>query len=182
MKLSPFNASLLLVPGYVLGGIMAPFAGRVADKTGARGPASAGVLVSIISLGIFYLLLGTNTSTWVVIIGTMVNGVGSAFFYPANSSAVMANAEQEIYGVASGLLRTFANIGLTASIAVAMVGAASSIPRDQAFAIFLGTSSLSTTSSGAFMKGLHTAFVVSMAFLVVTFVLSLIRGKENRSR
>jgi len=61
-------------------------------------------------------------------------------------------------------------------------GAASSIPRDQAFAIFLGTSSESTTAAGAFMQGLHTAFVVSMAFLVVTIVLSLIRGKEDRSR
>ncbi|HYB06974.1 MAG TPA: MFS transporter, partial [Nitrososphaerales archaeon] len=43
--LSPWNASLLLIPGYILGGAIAPFAGRLSDRLGARVVASAGLLM-----------------------------------------------------------------------------------------------------------------------------------------
>jgi EmrB/QacA subfamily drug resistance transporter len=180
-KLSPFNASLLLVPGYALSAVFAPIGGRLADKRGARFPASLGLCVQAIGVSIYFLLTPTSPS-WLVIIGTVIAGTGSAFFFPANSSAVMANSEQEIFGVASGLLRTFANIGLTASIAVAIVAASSSISRSEAFKIFLGTDVLSSTSASAFVQGLHTAFAVSIAFVLIALVLSLIRGKEVRGQ
>ncbi|MEM3293474.1 MAG: MFS transporter, partial [Metallosphaera sp.] len=41
--LSPLNASLLLVPGYVVASSLGPFAGRLSDKIGARIPASIGI-------------------------------------------------------------------------------------------------------------------------------------------
>ncbi len=34
--LSPFAASLLLMPGYVAGGVLGPVGGRIADRVGAR--------------------------------------------------------------------------------------------------------------------------------------------------
>jgi MFS family permease len=180
-KLSPFNASLLLVPGYTLTGVFAPFGGRLADRRGARFPASLGLFVQAVGISVYFLLTLTSPS-WLVIVGTLVTGTGSAFFYPANSSAVMANSEQEIFGVASGLLRTFSNIGLTASIAIAIVAASASITRNQAFRIFLGTTSLSSASASAFVDGLHTAFLVSIGFIVIALFLSLIRGKEVRGQ
>jgi hypothetical protein len=140
-----------------------------------------GLFVQAVGISVYFLLTLTSPS-WLVIVGTLVTGTGSAFFYPANSSAVMANSEQEIFGVASGLLRTFSNIGLTASIAIAIVAASASITRNQAFRIFLGTTSLSSASASAFVDGLHTAFLVSIGFIVIALFLSLIRGKEVRGQ
>ena len=44
--LSPWNASLYLIPGYVLGGLIAPFAGRFSDRYGARVVASVGLVAT----------------------------------------------------------------------------------------------------------------------------------------
>lgn len=47
--LSPFNASLLLVPGYVFASMLGPITGRVADKIGARIPATVGIALMMIT-------------------------------------------------------------------------------------------------------------------------------------
>ena len=44
--LSPLNASLLLVPGYVAGSFLGPIMGRLSDKYGSR---------EIATMGIFFL-------------------------------------------------------------------------------------------------------------------------------
>ena len=41
--LSPLATSLLLVPGYTLSGVLSPWSGRLADRFGARVPASLGL-------------------------------------------------------------------------------------------------------------------------------------------
>ena len=60
-------------------------------------------------------------------------------FFPANNSAVMANARTGSFGSISGLLRTVQNIGLVGSYVLAISVAAASIPRQIAFEVFIGT-------------------------------------------
>ena len=179
--LSPFDASLLLVPGYVLGGVIAPFAGRLSDRLGARTPASIGLGLQIVAFGI-YSTLGTATPLAVVVVAALANGIGSGFFFPANNSAVMANAPQHQYGVASGLLRTFANVGMVASFAVALLAATLAIPRAYVFAIFLGVGQLKGPLAAAFVTGMHHALELAAVLIAVALVLSLLRGKEARGR
>src|SRR5437660_438719 len=109
--LSPIHASLLLVPGYVLGSVAGPYAGRLADRRGPVLPATAGLAVQVVALAIYAQLTNT-TGLWVVVLASIINGIGASFFFPANSSAVMKAAPPEAYGIASGMLRTFANIGM----------------------------------------------------------------------
>ena len=49
--LSPIHASLLLVPGYVLGSVVGPYAGRLADRRGPVLPATAGLAIQVVSPG-----------------------------------------------------------------------------------------------------------------------------------
>jgi len=51
--LSPIPASLLLVPGYVLGSVVGPYAGRLADRRGPVLPATAGLAIQVVSLAIY---------------------------------------------------------------------------------------------------------------------------------
>jgi len=178
--LSPFVASLLLTPGYVAGGFLGPFSGRLADRAGARLPASVGLGLQIVGV-VAYATLGLTTALWVVVVAAILNGCGSGFFFPANSSAVMANAPRHAYGVASGLLRTLANVGMVGSFAVALLAAAVAIPRAEAFAIFLGTTTLGAGLARAFVQGYHLALIVAIVPLSLALLLSILRGPELRA-
>jgi EmrB/QacA subfamily drug resistance transporter len=179
-EMTPWNAALLLIPGYVLGGAIAPFAGRLSDRMGARVIASIGLALQICGF-LVYSTLGLTTSTYVVVLGAVLNGAGSSSFFPANNSAVMASAPPKAYGVVSGLLRTFANIGMVCSFAVALLIASLSIPRQLAFQIFLGVGKIQGQLTSAFVDGMHVALAGSISVLLVALILSILRGKEART-
>ena len=178
--MSPWNAALLLIPGYILGGAVAPFSGRLSDRLGARVVASAGLAMQICGF-LVYSTLGLTTPTLVVVVGAILNGAGNASFFPANNSAIMASAPARAYGVVSGLLRTFSNIGMACSFAVALLIASLSIPRQVAFEIFLGVGKIQGQLASAFVDGMHFALAGSISVLLVALVLSILRGKEART-
>jgi EmrB/QacA subfamily drug resistance transporter len=178
--LSPIHASLLLVPGYVLGSVVGPYAGRLADRRGPVLPATAGLAIQVGGLAI-YAQLGMGTGLWVVAAASVINGIGASFFFPANSSAIMKAAPPEAFGIASGMLRTFANVGMVFSFAVAILIASRSISRGLAFAIFVGSTSLHGALAAAFTAGLHASFYALMGFMVLAAVLSGLRAGSIRT-
>jgi len=117
-----------------------------------------------------------TTPLWVVVVASVINGIGASFFFPANSSAVMKAAPPEAFGISSGMLRTFANIGMVFSFAVAILIASRSISRGLAFAIFVGSTSLHGALAVAFTSGLHAAFYASMGFMALAAALSALRA------
>ncbi len=174
--LSPIHASLLLVPGYVGGSVVGPFAGRLADKVGAVIPATVGLGIQVVAL-LLYAQLSLTSSLWLVVLASVVNGIGASGFFPANSSAVMKASPPQVFGISSGMLRTFSNIGMVFSFALAILIASRSIPKALAFAIFVGTTSLHGVVAAAFTTGLHSAFYAFMVFMVIAAVLSASRGR-----
>ncbi len=176
---SPFYASLLLVPGYVISGIIAPYMGRVSDKKGARVVATAGITLQLIGVAV-YLFLNLSSPIYVIILGSLIMGIGGAMFWPANSSAVMSHAEQSRLGIASGLSRLFSTMGMMGSFIVVFVVAAFSIPQAQAFEIFVGTSTISGAVANSFVTGMHFSFIAMIILLAIAGVISYARGKEDR--
>jgi EmrB/QacA subfamily drug resistance transporter len=178
--LTPLNASLLLVPGYVAGSFLGPVMGRLSDKYGSREIATAGIFFLAVAI-LIYLTMNATSPLYIVLFASAVSGLGTSMFFPANNSAVMANARAGSYGSISGLLRTVQNIGLVGSYVLSISVAAASIPRQVAFEVFIGTRSLSGGVSQAFISGIDHAFYASIAILAVAGVLSFIRGKEIRN-
>jgi EmrB/QacA subfamily drug resistance transporter len=179
--LSPLNASLLLVPGYIAGSFLGPIMGRLSDKYGSRELASTGVFFLGLAI-VIYLTMSTTSPLYIVLIASAVSGTGTSMFFPANNSAVMANARAGSFGSISGLLRTVQNIGLVGSYVLAISVAAASIPRQIAFQVFIGTSNLSGGVSQAFLFGIDNAFYASIVILVIAGLLSFSRGKEVRNQ
>jgi len=177
--LSPIHASLLLLPGYLLSTTVTVFAGRMSDRRGPVLPATLGLALQVVSLLLYAQLSNATPLWWIVCIG-VINAAGASLFFPANSSAIMKAAPPDMFGIASGMMRTFSNIGMVFSFAVAILVASRSISRQLAFAIFVGTTSLHGQVAAAFTTGLHAAFYVSVAFMVIAAILSALRGRPGR--
>jgi EmrB/QacA subfamily drug resistance transporter len=175
--LSPLDASLLLVPGYVAGSLLGPLMGRLSDKYGSREISSLGIVCMGIAV-LVYLTLRADSSYYIVLLGSAISGVGTSMFYPANFAAVMSNVRAGSFGSISGLLRTLQNVGTLGSFVVAISVAAASIPRDVAFQIFLGT--ISGGVNPQFIVGIDSALYVSLGLLTIAGILSYFRRKEVR--
>ncbi|PSR27133.1 MAG: MFS transporter [Sulfobacillus benefaciens] len=174
-QLTPLNASLLLVPGYLVGAGLGPISGRLADKMGPALPATTGLAIQAVAL-FLYGHLGLRTPLWEVTGISIINGMGAAGFFPANNAATMKGSPKGSYGIASGMLRTFANIGMVLSFALAMLVASTQIPKNLAFAIFVGTTSLTGRLMIAFNHGIHTAFYLAIVLMLIAAIFSALRG------
>jgi EmrB/QacA subfamily drug resistance transporter len=179
--LTPIHASLLLIPGYVIGSAIGPYAGRLADRVGPVIPATAGLAAQVVALAV-YAQLSVSSGLWLVVLGSVINGAGAAAFFPANSAAVMKASPRTVLGISSGMLRTFGNIGMVFSFSTAILIASQSISRGLAFAIFVGSTSLRGDLAAAFTTGLHAAFYTSMGFMALAALLSAVRGGSATRR
>lgn len=177
--LSPLNASILLIPGYVVGSLLSPFMGKLSDRYGARAIASIGIAIIGVAI-LVYLMLTQDSSLYLVLVASAISGFGTSMFFPANNSAVMASAHAGSYGSISGLLRTLQNIGILGSFVMAISVASASIPRSVAFEIFIGTTNLSGGISRDFIAGMDSALLVSLVLLAIAGVMSISRGEEKR--
>ena len=178
--LSPFYASLVLVPGYLLSSFLSPKMGKLSDRVAPGILAGTGILLMAAGI-VVYLFLGVTTPLYVVIVGSIITGFGGSMFWPSNTSSVMANSPKELYGSSSGLLRTLTNIGTLLSYVIAITVAASTVPRYVTFEVFLGVDRLQGGLSTKFIVGLHYALLVSMIVLVIGSMMSYITvvGKKN---
>jgi EmrB/QacA subfamily drug resistance transporter len=173
----PLAASLLLIPGYVAGSLLSPLMGKLSDQYGTRVIATVGALILILAT-LVYLFLGTDSSLLIVLAGSAISGIGSAMFFPANNSAVMASAPQGAYGSISGIHRTVQNIGLLGSFILAITVASLSIPRQTAFEIFIGTANLAGDVSKAFLHGIDASLLASIGVMACAMILSWMQGHE----
>lgn len=173
-SLSPLGTSLLLMPGYVLAGLICLVSGRLADRFGPLLPVLVGLGAELVAL-LAFAQISPSSGVWLLVAANTANGIGLGFFIPANSSAVMKAAPQEFIGISSGMLRTFAGIGWVFSFPLVMMFASRSIPRDSAVSIFVGSAELDGRLAAAFTSGLSYSFYALAGVMVLAVLASLIR-------
>src|SRR6201999_2646145 len=128
---TPLWAGVFMLPltaGFLIAG---PAAGALSDRVGARGIASAGMLLFGLSF-VGLLLLPINFPYWAFALMIALNGIGSGMFAAPNTSAIMGSVLPSQRGVVSGMRATFQNSGTALSIGVffslMIVGLAHSLP------------------------------------------------------
>lgn len=181
--LSPLMSSVYLLPGYIVGGLLAPMSGRLSDRIGARVPATAGLLLIALAYFLYITLLTPTSPLYYILIITLFTGLGSALFFPSNLSAIMAHAPKDKYGMAAGVNRLLNNVGMVLSFVIALTIISIAIPRSVALAIFTGTQigvASGSVFSATFTKGLDAALLISIVIILVSAVMSAVRGKEDR--
>lgn len=175
--LNPFEASLWLVPGYLLGSLSATLGGRLADRFDARVVASVGLMLQAVAYVLYDVLLTLTTPLYLITLIASVSGIGAAMFFAANGKMVMFEVPGGMYGIASGTNRTIGNIGMILSFIIAIVVSSMAIPRSVAFQIFVGTSTLTQSLMATFINSLHLAFKSSLALIAVAIATSWSRTR-----
>ena len=129
---TPLWAGIFLLPltaGFLVAG---PLSGTLSDRFGARGFATAGMVVFGASF-IGLMLLPVDFPYWAFALLTAANGIGGGMFAAPNSSSIMSSVPARHRGAASGMRSTFQNSGTALSIgaffSLMIAGLASSLPR-----------------------------------------------------
>jgi len=128
---TPLWAGIYMLPltgGFLLAG---PLSGWLSDRYGARGFATAGL---VIVAGTFGGLLALPTDfryLWFALL-LAANGIGSGLFAAPNTASIMNSVPAAERGAASGVRATFQNTGMVLSIglffSLLIVGLAGSLP------------------------------------------------------
>jgi EmrB/QacA subfamily drug resistance transporter len=178
----PLKAALLLIPLPILTSIFAPLGGSIADRIGARVPATIGLLIQGVAL-VWFTRITPAMPYWQIALGLAVMGLGGGLFYPPNTSAAMNGAPKNRLGIASGTLATLRQAGMVTSFALSLAVAASSLPRDVMMQLFVGNNvTLGSAPMLAFVTGIHSAFFVSTILVLIAAGISFVRGKEDRGK
>ncbi len=118
---SALKAGLTLAPSSLVMIAVAPFLGRLTDKTGGKYILMSGLSLFAIGMGWAVLIAGPH-STWQDFLGPMiVAGLGMGGTFAPLTTVAMREVEPRMAGAASGVLNTIRQVGLV--IGTAAVGA-----------------------------------------------------------
>ena len=178
--LTALTASYLIIPFALATAALGPVGGILTDRMGFRRVAMAGVLITAFALFLFSQL---TTGTTLLEIGVIeaISGVGLAFFWPSNTSAIMSATPPAKYGVGSGTMNTFRNTGMILSFALSLTAATSVIPSGVVYELFIGNlnGKLSPALATSYLSGQSFAFEISVVLLLAAFVFVVLTGGKD---
>ena len=116
----PLTAGLRLAIVPVAIGLVAPFAGALSDRFGARLLTVAGMSVCLGGLAYLYLAAGTDASSLpAVMFALAAFGTGQGLFASPNNNSIMAAAPRRLTGEAGGLMNVVRSVGMSIGVAAA---------------------------------------------------------------
>jgi len=172
----PLWAGIMMAPFGAAFMVIGPISGYLSDRYGARGLATAGLLVSALGLAGLSTVVSA-TSYWVLAVFMALMGGGSGLFASPNMNAIMSSVHPGQRGIAAGTNAMLMNTGQMLSIAVAFPLVLSRIPLDIMFHVFLYGGGMAGTPQALadFEMGTHEAFLVSFAVTLIAAVVSFLR-------
>ncbi len=153
--------------------LLAPIAGRIADRLGSKLPTIIGMALS--TLGVIALTFITaTTSFFYITFALLFIGIGMGIFTPPNNSTVMGSTPKNRLGVSSGVLNMARSLGQGFGIAYS-------------FAIFQGViQSFGYNSLHApdatLLDGFHFTFIGVTILGIVAIAISLLRGNVEKAK
>ncbi len=169
VRKNPSSLSGLLTTPLPIGMmLLAPMAGRIADRLGSRIPTVAGMTLATLGGLSLLLLSSTEPLVW-IIIALLIIGMGMGVFTPPNNSSVMGSSPRNRLGVTSGLLNMSRSLGQSFGIAFAFA-------LYQGVVLAEGYSPLSAPAR-ILLPGFHIAFAGVTALGLMAALISMFRGK-----
>jgi EmrB/QacA subfamily drug resistance transporter len=141
---------------------VAPLAGRIADKLGARWLMAGGMVLLTGSL-LLFATLDQSSTWWDILPGLLVGGFGMATVMAPTTATAMSAVPVEKAGVGSAVINSMRQVG--GSLGIAVMGAL--------VATTVSVTPFSPKYAAQFVPGYHRALEVGAAILIVGAVVAV---------
>lgn len=164
---SPAYAGQILLMQALCMAIVAPIAGKLADRFQPRIIATLGC--SIVAVG-FLFLIQINPETTAFYIGGSLGlvGLGFGLFSTPNNSAIMGSVKEQEVGVASASMNLSRTIGNLVGMSLVNL----------MMHYYIGDANFGPESNPALMSTISLALQMSLSFVIIASIISAVRGKQ----
>ena len=109
--LSPTRSALMVAPMAIASGVLAPFVGRIVDRSHPRPVIGFGFSLVAISMTWLSIEMTPDTPIWRVVLPLTVTGVGMAFIWSPLAATATRNLPPHLAGAGSGVYNTTRQVG-----------------------------------------------------------------------
>jgi EmrB/QacA subfamily drug resistance transporter len=109
--LSPTRSALIVAPMAIASGVLAPFVGRIVDRSHPRPVIGFGFSLVAISMTWLSIEMTPDTPIWRVVLPLTVTGVGMAFIWSPLAATATRNLPPHLAGAGSGVYNTTRQVG-----------------------------------------------------------------------
>ena len=168
LHLGAFAAGLMLLPGGLMMGLIAPAVGRVYDRHGPRPlvlPASITLMISIVML----LFAGQNTEPWFIVFSHVILSLSLGMLFTPCITFAMGALEQDLYNHGSAILNALQQLAGAAGTALFIAVAS---------AKEFGELNAGAADDAALASGFHAAVICGVVVVAVMIAVSLfVKGR-----
>lgn len=173
LGIETLTTGLIMLPGGLLMGLLAPMVGKLYDKVGARPLIVPGSLILLASLLGYALILDASTPIWLLVVMHLVMSLGLALIFTPAFTTALNPLPHHLHSHGSALLSTLQQLaGAMGTALIVGVVAASTASK-----VAAGTDVITATVEG-FKPGFLVGAACSIGILVIGILLG---GKKQES-
>jgi EmrB/QacA subfamily drug resistance transporter len=109
--LSPTRSALVVAPMAIASGVLAPFVGRIIDRSHPRPVIGFGFSLVAISMTWLSIEMTAATPIWRIVLPLTVTGIGMAFIWSPLAATATRNLPPQLAGAGSGVYNTTRQVG-----------------------------------------------------------------------
>jgi MFS transporter, DHA2 family, lincomycin resistance protein len=161
LALSTLSVGLMMLPGGLAMGLLAPWVGRLFDRVGPRPLLVPGLSAVVLGIGI---MSRVPEQPWMIVVGHVVMSLGLAFVFTPLMTTAMGSLPRHRYGHGSAIVGTVQQVAGAAGAALLV----SIMAR-----VAAGTVADGGTELAGIAHGTSAAFTLSAVLGLVTVVIAL---------
>jgi EmrB/QacA subfamily drug resistance transporter len=177
---TPAEAGLKVLPLAAAAVIASPGTGFLLRYASARTLTVASNAILTVGLAILLVGLSPTTPYWLILLASVVIGLGSGSFLPANSTAMLSGVPPHRLGITNAVRTMAQSSGVVLSTGIVLTVISAPLPPAFRESIFHGT--LSQVSGGAveqLVTGYRWALTLMICFSLMSLAVSLVGRRVN---